>query len=136
MGDLVRTRVLAGVAALAAVGAGLGIRAVATGEVAKYAGDALYTVLVTALVVLVAPRARPSAAAGVALGFSWGVELFQLTGLPAAMSAHSTLARLVFGTTFNAPDLFWYAIGAAVGWAGHRAVRAGGGRDQSLGTVS
>jgi uncharacterized protein YfiM (DUF2279 family) len=39
--------------------------------------------------------------------------------VPAALSAHSALARLVLGTTFNAPDLFWYAVGAAVGYAIH-----------------
>ncbi|MGW6418682.1 ribosomal maturation YjgA family protein [Streptomyces sp. NPDC055055] len=137
MGDLVRVRVLAGGAALATVGAGLGIRATGSGDVAKYAGDALYTVLVAALVVLVAPRVRPAVSAGVALGFSWGMELFQLTGVPAELALRSTMARLVFGTTFNAPDLFWYAIGAAVGWAGHRAVCArSDGRRQALGTVS
>ncbi|MEU8762558.1 DUF2809 domain-containing protein [Streptomyces sp. NPDC048659] len=134
MGDLGRTRILAGAAALVAVGAGLGVRALGGGDVGKYAGDALYTVLVVALVVLVVPRVRPVVAAGVGLGFSWGVEFFQLTGGPAAMAAHSGLARLVFGTTFNAPDLFWYAVGAVAGWAGHRAVRAKG-RGQSLATT-
>ncbi|WP_328942641.1 DUF2809 domain-containing protein [Streptomyces sp. NBC_00250] len=137
MGDLVRVRVLAGGAALATVGAGLGIRAIGSGDVVKYAGDALYTVLVVALVVLVAPRVRPAVTAGVALGFSCGMELFQLTGIPAELAVRSTMARLVFGTTFYAPDLFWYAIGAAVGWAGHRAVCARSDeRRQALGTVS
>ena len=117
-----RTRLWAGVVALGVVGAGLGVRGVAAGAVAKYAGDALYTVLILVLVVLIAPRVRPPVAAGVALGFSWGVEVFQLSGVPAELGAHSALARLVLGTSFNAPDLFWYAIGAAVGWAGHRAV--------------
>ncbi len=78
---------------------------------------------------------RPVVAAGVALGFSCAVELFQLTGVPAELAARSTLARLVLGTTFNAPDLFWYATGAAAGWAAHRAVGARGGEDQSLGTT-
>lgn len=131
-----RTRAASGGAALLTVAAGLGIRSVAAGEVAKYAGDALYTLLVLTLVVLVAPRVRPAVAAGVALGFSCAVELFQLTGVPADLAARSTLARLVCGTTFNAPDLFWYAIGAAVGWAVHRAVGARKGEGQAFGTVS
>ncbi|CAL9638499.1 hypothetical protein SUDANB132_06295 [Streptomyces sp. enrichment culture] len=106
---------MAAPAALMIVGAGLGLRAVATGDVAKYGGDALYTLLMLALVVLVAPRTPPSAAAGAALAVSWGVEFLQLTPLPAELARHSTLARLVLGSTFNAPDLFWYAVGAAAG---------------------
>ncbi|MFF8913626.1 DUF2809 domain-containing protein [Streptomyces sp. NPDC015032] len=110
-------RVAAAGAALLTVAAGLGVRAVAGGDVAKYAGDALYTVLICALVVLVAPRTRPAAAAGTALAVSWAVELLQLTGLPADLSRHSTVARLVLGSTFNAPDLLWYAVGAGCAWA-------------------
>ncbi|GAA3391124.1 DUF2809 domain-containing protein [Streptomyces roseoviridis] len=105
------------------VAAGLGARSAAAGDWAVYAGDALYTVLVGALVVLVAPRLRPVPAAGAALALSWAVELFQLTGVPAALAAHSALVPLVLGTTFNAPDLLWYAVGAAVVWAVYGAAR-------------
>ncbi|MEQ8145152.1 DUF2809 domain-containing protein [Streptomyces sp. OP7] len=107
---------MAAAAALVTVGAGLGLRAVATGDVAKYGGDALYTLLILTLVVLLAPRMPPARAAAVALAVSWAVELLQLTGLPADLSARSTAARLVLGSTFNAPDLLWYAIGAIAGW--------------------
>ncbi len=117
-----RTRLLAAVAALVTVGAGLGLRAVATGDVAKYGGDALYTLLILTLVVVLAPRSTPARAAGIALAVSWAVELLQLTGLPAGLSARSTVARLVLGSTFNAPDLFWYAVGACAGWLALRAV--------------
>ncbi len=117
-----RTRLLAAVAALVTVGAGLGLRAVATGDVAKYGGDALYTLLLLTLVVLLAPRSTPARAAGIALAVSWAVELLQLTGLPAGLSARSTAARLVLGSTFNAPDLFWYAVGACAGWLALRGV--------------
>ncbi len=110
-------RLLAAAAAVVTVGAGLGLRAVATGDVAKYGGDALYTLLILTLVVLVAPRMAPARAAGTALAVSWAVELLQLTGLPADLSARSTAARLVLGSTFNAPDLFWYAVGATAGLA-------------------
>ncbi|MFJ5111074.1 DUF2809 domain-containing protein [Streptomyces sp. NPDC088551] len=122
MGTLVRTRLVAGGAALLTVGAGLGIRGVGGGEVVKYGGDALYTVLVYTLVVLVAPRVRPLVAGGAALGFSWAVELLQLTGLPAELAARSVLARLVLGSTFNAPDLLWYAVGAVAAGLGHAGV--------------
>ncbi|MFI0504155.1 DUF2809 domain-containing protein [Streptomyces albogriseolus] len=111
-----RTRLAAAAAALVTVGAGLGLRAVATGGVAKYGGDALYTLLILTLVVLLAPRTTPARAAGLALAASWAVELLQLTGLPAELTARSTAARLVLGSTFNAPDLFWYAVGACAGW--------------------
>ncbi|WP_158791063.1 DUF2809 domain-containing protein, partial [Streptomyces sp. NRRL WC-3549] len=43
-------------------------------------------------------------------------------GLPAELSRHSTAARLVLGSTFNAPDLLWYAVGAASACAVHAAL--------------
>ncbi len=91
---------------------GLGVREFASGDFAKYAGVALYTTLIYALVSF---WLRPLWAAVVATGFSWAVEFFQLTGIPADLSARSGLAHLVLGSTFNAPDLFWYAVGAGLG---------------------
>ncbi|MER6712582.1 MULTISPECIES: DUF2809 domain-containing protein [unclassified Streptomyces] len=118
-----RTRLAAAGAAVVTVGAGLGLRTVAAGDVAKYGGDALYTVLLLTLVVLAAPRVTPLAAAGSALAASWAVEFLQLSPVPAELSARSTLARLVLGSTFNAPDLLWYTVGAATGWLIHTLVR-------------
>ncbi|MEU0071454.1 DUF2809 domain-containing protein [Streptomyces sp. NPDC006332] len=120
--DPVRTRLVAAGAAAVTIGAGLGLRAVATGDVAKYGGDALYTVLLHALVVLAAPRVTPLAAAGTALAVSCAVEFSQLTDAPAELARRSAVARLVLGSTFNPPDLVWYAVGAAVGWLVHSAV--------------
>ncbi|WP_405607840.1 DUF2809 domain-containing protein [Streptomyces sp. NBC_00076] len=117
----VRTRLLAAGAAVVTVGAGLGLRAVAAGDVAKYGGDALYTVLLYALVVLAVPRVTPLAAAASALVVSWVVEFSQLTEVPAEFSQRSAVARLVLGSTFNPPDLFWYVAGAAAGWLVHTA---------------
>ncbi|MFD5142256.1 DUF2809 domain-containing protein [Streptomyces sp. NPDC058401] len=114
-----RTRLAAASAVVVTVGAGLGLRAVATGSAAKYGGDALYTVLIFALIVLVLPRVTALRAAAGALAVSWVVEFLQLTGVPAELSRHSTLARLVLGSTFNPPDLLWYAVGAAAGWLAH-----------------
>ncbi|MFE7560920.1 DUF2809 domain-containing protein [Kitasatospora sp. NPDC057500] len=116
----------AAVAAGVTVAAGLGVRAVAGGEAAKYAGDALYTVLLYALAVLVAPRMRPWAAAAWAAGLSWAVELFQLTGVPDGLARHSVFARLVLGSTFNPPDLFWYLAGAGLAALAHRGARTAG----------
>ncbi|WP_329122673.1 ribosomal maturation YjgA family protein [Streptomyces sp. NBC_01465] len=95
--------------AVVTVGAGLGVRAWGGGDFAKYAGDALYTVMVCAVVVVVAPRLRTGVAAGIALGFSWAVELLQIVGIPAVLQP-------LLGSTFNAPDLFWYAVGAGLCW--------------------
>ncbi|WP_240801477.1 DUF2809 domain-containing protein [Streptomyces sp. A1136] len=120
--DLPRVRLAAATAAAATVGSGLGLRAATAGSVAKYGGDALYTVLLLALVVLIAPRVTPLRAAATALAISWTVEFLQLGPVPAALAARSTIARLVLGSTFNAPDLFWYAVGAAAGWGIHTAV--------------
>ncbi|MER5353531.1 DUF2809 domain-containing protein [Kitasatospora sp. NPDC002551] len=108
------------------VAAGLGVRAVAGGDAAKYAGDALYTVLLYTLVVLLAPRLRPWPAAAWAAGLSWAVELFQLTGVPDGLARRSTLARLVLGSTFNPPDLLWYLVGAALAALAHHGARAAG----------
>ncbi|MFD8708061.1 DUF2809 domain-containing protein [Kitasatospora sp. NPDC059648] len=129
MNDLRRglaARLPAAAAALLIVAAGLGVRAAMTGDLAKYAGDALYTVLVYALVVLVAPRVRSARAALVAAGVSWAVELFQATGLPDAWGRRSGLVHLVLGSTFNPPDLLWYVVGAAGAALLHRALRPGG----------
>jgi hypothetical protein len=119
-----RTRLIACGAAAVTVAAGLGVRALAEGDVAKYAGDALYTVLLYTLVVLAAPRVRPLTAGCVALGISWAIEFSQLSGIPAELSQRSLVARLVLGSTFNPPDLFWYATGAASAWLAHTVIRA------------
>ncbi|MFF2956273.1 DUF2809 domain-containing protein [Kitasatospora sp. NPDC057965] len=112
------------VAAGLTVAAGLGVRAVGGGDAAKYAGDALYTVLLYTLVLLPAPRLRPWPAAAWAAGLSWAVELFQLTGVPDDLARRSTLARLVLGSTFNPPDLLWYLAGAVLAALAHLGVRA------------
>lgn len=122
----VLVRATAAAAALVTVAAGLGVRSTASGDVAKYAGDALYTVLIHTLVVVLVPRVRPLTVAGAALALSWAVELAQLTGVPAGLAQRSTVARLVLGSTFNAPDLLWYAVGAALACAVHSRMRPGG----------
>jgi len=108
------TRVVAAVAAVVILAAGLTVRQVTTGAFAKYAGVALYAALVYALVVLLVPRWRPLWTALAAVAFCWLVEFAQLTPYPAELSDRSVLARLALGSTFNAPDLFWYVAGVAV----------------------
>ncbi|MEV4357303.1 DUF2809 domain-containing protein [Nonomuraea sp. NPDC049625] len=105
-------RLVALCAAVLTVAAGLGVRAFFDGPVSKYAGDALYTVLIYTLVVLVLPRVRPWVPAVMAAGASWAIEFAQLGEIPAVL-------RPLLGSTFNPPDLFWYAVGAASAWAAH-----------------
>jgi hypothetical protein len=104
-------RTAAATAAVVILAAGLGVRAVFDGAFAKYAGVALYAALIYVLVLFVAPRLTTWLAAAVATAFCWLVEFAQLTPYPADLSARSGLARLVLGSTFNAPDLFWYVAG-------------------------
>ncbi|GAA2741867.1 DUF2809 domain-containing protein [Kitasatospora cinereorecta] len=107
-----RVRLTALAAAVLTVAAGLAVTRVGGGESAKVAGDCLYTVLLHTLITAAAPRLRPRTAGALALGLSWCVEFAQLTGVPADLARHSLLARLVLGTTFNTPDLLWYAVAA------------------------
>lgn len=120
--DQVRIRLVAFGAAMVTIVAGLGLRAGVSGNVAKYGGDALYTILLLTLVVLVAPRVTRLTAAGGALALSCAVEFLQLSQVPAELAQRSTLARLVLGSTFNAIDLLWYAVGAVVGCLIHTTV--------------
>jgi hypothetical protein len=120
--DVVR-RVWFVAVALVILAAGLGVRAVATGAFAKYAGVALYASLIYALAVVLLPRLAPATVAVCAVAFCWLVEFAQLTPYPADLSARSGLARLVLGSTFNAPDLFWYVVGAALVGAADVALR-------------
>jgi hypothetical protein len=110
-------------AAVAVLLAGLAVRWLAGGVVAKYGGVALYAVLVYALVVVVAPGVMPWRAGVLALAFCWAVELSQLTPGPAALSRRSLPARLVLGSTFNLPDLAWYTVGIGMAFGLHRIAR-------------
>jgi Protein of unknown function (DUF2809) len=118
-----RTRLLPALLAVVTVLAGLTVRAAFDGEFGKYAGDALYTVLVYVLLVLVWPRISPVRAAAGALAFSWVIELAQLTPVPAALSEASLVARLVLGSTFGAVDLVAYAAGAVLAGTAHALLR-------------
>jgi hypothetical protein len=103
------------------VAAGLGSRALLGGLAAKVAGDALYTVLVYVLVVVVRPDVRLARAFAVALGVSFAIELAQLTPYPAWLSSKHVILRLIFGTTFGFVDLAGYVVGAFVAVALHAA---------------
>lgn len=114
-GDLV-PRSLAALTLVAVVACGLLVRALWDGPVPKYAGDALYTAAIYAVLVLIRPRVRPWVAAAVSCGLSWAIEFAQLGEIPGVL-------RPLLGSTFNPPDLIWYAVGAAACWAAHSRCR-------------
>ncbi|PWU46669.1 DUF2809 domain-containing protein [Micromonospora globispora] len=91
----------------------LTIRALSGGGLEQYSGTALYASMVYVGVLFLWPRLAPLPAGGVAVGFCWLVEIAQLTGVPAALSARSLLARLVLGVQFDPTDLAWYPVGVA-----------------------
>lgn len=88
------------------------------------AGDAVYAAFVYTLLVVVAPRARPSILAAVAFGICAAVELAQLTGVPARVVDAVPAARYALGTTFAAVDLVAYAVGVALASLLHRRTTA------------
>lgn len=98
----------------ATAAAGITLRALVDGPVAKYGGVALWAMLVYWLVVWIRPRLRPRDAGAIAMIVSLAVELLQLTPLPSALSSRHFVLRLVFGTTFHLPDLPAYALGVVL----------------------
>lgn len=66
--------------------------------------------------VLVVPQMKAWRACALAPTINWRTEFLQLSEAPVELSRHSTAALLVLGSTLNAPNLFWYAVGAPVGW--------------------
>jgi hypothetical protein len=93
--------------------------------VVAYVGDALYAVLIYALVGLVAPAVNVGRAAMLALGICWAIEASQAWH-PAwldALRAHRAVA-LVLGRGFVWSDLACYAVGVAAAAGVDRAAGA------------
>jgi hypothetical protein len=113
-------RVWALVSVAVVLAAAFTIRAVAGGGLEQFSGTALYGSAVYAMVVFLWPRLHPAVAGVIAIGFCELVEVAQLTGVPAALSQRSMLARLALGVQFDAVDLAWYPVGvvplAALHW--------------------
>ena len=122
------TRLLMAIAAAVFLGAGLAMRTATDGVVQNASGTVLYASMVYVAIVFLAPRVNPWLAGGIAVGFCWLVEISQLTGVPAYLSARSLIARLALGVEFDAQDLLWYPVGVlplvAVHLMIHRAVAA------------
>jgi hypothetical protein len=123
---MVRGRLLAAAAVVLILGTAFAIRALSGGPLEQYSGTALYASMIYAAVFLLWPSMAPMKAGLLALGFCWGVEFLQLTGIPAALSARSLLARLVLGAQFDWVDVAWYPVGIVPLVALHLLVRRRG----------
>jgi hypothetical protein len=111
-----RSRRLRYVLALVAAAAlGITTRTVSVGWYVwdKSLGDLLYAVGAYLVLRLLFPRQAPRWAALAALPFCLAIELFKLTGLPAAW-ASAWWSRLIFGTTPSWHNVVCYVIGVAV----------------------
>jgi len=106
-----RRRLAAAVAVLLVLGLAFGIRALSDGWLEQHSGTALYASMIFAAVFVLWPSVSPVRAGVAAVGFCWAVELFQLTGIPAALSVRSVLARLALGVQFDWVDVLWYPVG-------------------------
>ncbi|SCF27536.1 DUF2809 domain-containing protein [Micromonospora chokoriensis] len=106
-----RVRLLTPLAALAFLSLALLIRVVDDGALRQHSGTALYASMVWCATLFVRPRMAPVPAGVVATIFCWMVEIAQLTGVPAALSARSLAARLALGVQFDPVDLAWYPAG-------------------------
>jgi hypothetical protein len=100
----------------AVVAAGLLSRSVHTGLPIfdKYLGDALYAIMI----LLFFPGTPLRRRAPLAMAIVSAIEVFQLTGIPAAAAASGylpvRLAGRLFGTVFSWFDLLAYAAGISV----------------------
>ncbi|MFF5232540.1 DUF2809 domain-containing protein [Dactylosporangium sp. NPDC000521] len=106
-----RSRLLALAGVAAALAVAFAIRAVDDGALRQYSGTALYASMIYAGVFVLRPRTTPLVAGAVAIAWCWAVELAQLTGVPAELSARSLLARYALGVKFDPVDLAWYPVG-------------------------
>ncbi|MFJ4175894.1 DUF2809 domain-containing protein [Microbacterium sp. NPDC089696] len=111
------------------IAAGLMTHLLGRGALADLAGDALYAVMVYLLLAFVRPRASALLLGTCALALCTMIELFQLTGLPAAWAAEFWPVRLVLGAGFDPLDLVAYAVGASIATIGDLILRRRRDRD-------
>ena len=86
----------------------------------KSLGDALYTVMLYFFVALARPAWEPKELGPIAIGLSFAIELFQLTGIPLQLPRPLQIA---LGTKFAWHDMLCYVIGGVVVGAAHEIVR-------------
>jgi hypothetical protein len=90
-----------------------------TGLLEQISGTALYASAFYGGLLVLWPRGRAVVLGLISIGFCWAVEFFQLSSVPAALSAHSVVARLVLGRSFDPYDLVWYVVGVLLAMALH-----------------
>lgn len=89
--------------------------------VAKYGGDALWSLLVFVCVRFCVPERPYFIPAIIAFSFACAVEFSQLYDAPWIDAIRTTLpGRLVLGSTFNWPDIPAYALGIIFGFLADR----------------
>jgi hypothetical protein len=103
---------------LAAVGGlilvtGLLVHVTLRSAAGNFVADALYAVMLFVVVSFVFVRTSGWRIALVTFLACVGIELLQLTGLPAYLAGVFPPTRLLLGTTFAAVDLVAYLVGAA-----------------------
>ena len=88
----------------------------------KSAGDALYAVAVYFALAIALPRASWVTLAPLALIACFGIELFQLTGIPLALAQTQSWhwVRWILGSTFAWHDVLCYALGVPLAAFVHR----------------
>lgn len=100
--------------------------------VTKYGGDALWALLVFFGFGLVFRRISTPRLAAVSLGFAWAIEFSQLCHGHWIDAIRATRpGHLIFGSTFNWPDLLAYPIGIALGAFAETVCRKRSGRRHS-----
>jgi hypothetical protein len=77
----------------------------------KSAGDALYAAAVYFAIAFVFPRAGLLTVALLALIYCFGIELFQLTGIPVTLARSRPWVHWLLGSTFAWHDVVCYALG-------------------------
>ncbi|WP_309104862.1 DUF2809 domain-containing protein [Microbacterium sp.] len=118
------TRLLLSGLALVVIAAGLAVHRFVAGAIGDIVGDALYACLIYLLLAIVFPGLRATRLGALAVAVCVGVELLQLTGLPALLAAALPPAALVLGTGFDARDLVVYALAILVAVLVHGAISA------------
>ncbi len=93
--------------------AGLAVQTLRPAAWADVGGTVLYAALVYVVLALVWPSAVAARIGLATAAVCTSIELLQLTGAAASLSAAFAPARLVVGTTFAWVDLLAYTAGAA-----------------------
>jgi uncharacterized membrane protein YdbT with pleckstrin-like domain len=106
-----RRRMLAAVAGLILV-TGLVVHFAIQSAAGNFVADALYTVMLFVVLSFIFVRTSAWWIAAATFLFCVGIELLQLTGLPASLAEVFPPSRLVLGTTFAVIDLLAYLLGA------------------------